>query len=188
MFARLCLSLLLTACLAAPSGRAHVPADSAQASDCPRPEHAAAAPPPDGPAPALVAELIRWIAAETGYDTKEALRAPPEIRFCLTGEAIDVDNEDTLVEENMLGAYDLAKRRVFLVRPWSAGDTRQVSVLLHELVHHVQFLNRDFECLQAAEWEAYQLQAKWLAERRVEPGFDWLHIYFMSRCPRDIHP
>ncbi|MGC9368265.1 MAG: DUF6647 family protein [Paracoccaceae bacterium] len=188
MFARLCFALLVTASLAAPPGRAHLLAEGAQMADCPRPEHAEPLAPPEAPAPELVEELIRWIGAETDYDIAGALADPPAVLFCLTGEAIDVDREHMLVEENMLGAYDLAQSRVFLVRPWSTDDTRQVSVLLHELVHHVQFRNRDFECKQAAEWEAYQLQAKWLAERRVEPGFDWLHIYFMSRCPRDIHP
>ncbi|WP_212525349.1 DUF6647 family protein [Actibacterium sp. MT2.3-13A] len=188
MLERLRLGLALLACLAAPPASAQLPADSAPAADCPRPDRADALLPPEMPSPALVAELILWIGEETGYDTAEALEAPPEILFCLTGEEIGVDDEDMLVEENMLGAYDLARGRVFLVRPWSEGDSRQVSVLLHELAHHVQFLNRGFDCRQAAEWEAYQLQAKWLAERGVEPAFDWLHIYFLSRCPRDIHP
>lgn len=61
-------------------------------------------------------------------------------------------------------------------------------MLLHDLVHFVQFLNRGYECPQAADWEAYQLQAQWLEARGVEPGFDWLHVYFMSRCPHDVHP
>ena len=186
MFRRLAPGLALTATVIAPLSAAHVLADAAPVPLCRDAPGEAAA--PASPSPELVEELIRWIGAESGYDTALALRERPEIAFCLTGEAVDYDNEDMLVEENMLGAYDLANTRVFLVRPWSAEDKRQVSVLLHELVHHVQFLNRDFECLQAAEWEAYQLQAKWLAGRGVEPGFDWLHIYFLSRCPRDIHP
>ena len=184
MFARLCFALLVMACLAALPGRAQPLAEGTAVADCPHPDIFT----PERPSPALIEELIRWIGDETDYGTAGALTDPPDVLFCLTGEAIGVDNENMLVDEHMLGAYDLANRRVFLVRPWSADNTRQVSVLLHELVHHVQFLNRGFECKQASEWEAYQLQAKWLAEQRVEPGFDWLHIYFLSRCPRDIHP
>jgi hypothetical protein len=61
-------------------------------------------------------------------------------------------------------------------------------VLLHELIHHVQLANRDYECLEQPEWEAYQLQEAFLAEHGIASGFDWLQIYFLSQCPRDIHP
>jgi hypothetical protein len=61
-------------------------------------------------------------------------------------------------------------------------------VLLHELVHAVQFDNRSWDCLGAPEWQAYKMQEAWLAEHGISADFDWLLIYMQSRCPRDIHP
>lgn len=93
-----------------------------------------------------------------------------------------------LVDEHLRAVYDWPHQRVLIVAPWDAENPRDVSVLLHELVHHVQLADRAWPRLQAPEWEAYTLQERWLEERGIESGFDWLQIYFLSRCPRDIHP
>lgn len=50
------------------------------------------------------------------------------------------------------------------------------------------FDNRDYACVQASEWEAYQLQEAYLNDHDIASGFDWLQIYFQSQCPRIIHP
>jgi hypothetical protein len=140
------------------------------------------------PSAALVRELTLWIAAETGYDVTRTLDDPPEIVFCDPGERVPYEDDTILVEQDLEGAYDLPARRIYLVAPWTPDAVRDQAVLLHELIHDVQFSAREWECITAPEWEAYQLTAKWLAAHRVEPGFDWLQIYFLSRCPRDIHP
>ena len=139
-------------------------------------------------APEVMADLVRWIGAATEYDVSATLAALPEVSFCIHGETIDYAGERVTVEEDVLAAFDDSARRIFLVRPWSAEDPRDVSRLLHELIHDVQLANRYWECPQAPEWEAYKLQDKWLAERGIASGFDWLEIYFLARCPRDIHP
>lgn len=151
----------------------------AQPADCPDPSR---------PSADLVEELLGWIEARTDYDVAAARAAPPEILFCQTGDSIEYEGNDILVEPGLRAAYDLTSQRIFLVLPWDPDDPRHVSALLHELVHHVQLLNRAWECPEATEWEAYDLQAQWLAENRIDPGFDWLWIYMISRCPRDIHP
>ncbi|MEX5727288.1 hypothetical protein Ga0609869_000641 [Rhodovulum iodosum] len=174
--------LALLAALALSPAAAHVLGAEVPPADCPAP---AAEPEVPG---ALVQELLVWIGRATGYDVAESLARPPEIDFCSKGEWVDYEDARVLVDDQLRAVYDWPRRRVLIVRPWHADAPRDVSVLLHELVHHVQLLNRDWECLQAPEWEAYKLQDRWLAERGIASGFDWLAIYFMSRCPRDIHP
>ncbi|WP_397542327.1 DUF6647 family protein [Roseovarius salis] len=167
-------AILFALLLLAPASAAARPAG-----DCPA---------PDMPPRALVESLIRWIGAETGYDMASALARPPGIRFCRTGEMIEYDGAGWFVDPALRAAYDLKTRTVYLVLPWDADDAFDRSVLLHELVHHVQLANRDWPCPGAPEWQAYKLQDRWLRARGIEHGFDWLRIWFMSRCPRDIHP
>lgn len=144
---------------------------------------------PPAPPPAhLVAELTRWIGAHTDYDIAHTLHTPPAVNFCKTGEVITYEGQDLLVDPQLRAAYELSSRKIFLVLPWSADNPRHVSALLHELIHDVQMLNREWPCIGAPEWEAYKLQEKWLLARGIDPEFDWMAVYMWSRCPRDVHP
>ena len=139
---------------------------------------------PDG----LVNGLLDWIETETDYDVSPVRADPPAVTFCETGQAIPYENAEVLIGEDIYGIYDSLRRQVILRLPWSAEDPRDRGVLLHELVHRVQLANGDWDCLNAPEWEAYTLQARYLEAHGIDPGFDWLHIYSLSRCQRDIHP
>ncbi len=139
-------------------------------------------------APALIRELTTWIASKTDYDTAPTMRDPPVVTFCDTGETIRYEGKDVIVDAQLRAAYDLRHRRIFLVLPWRASDARDVSTLLHELIHDVQFSNRRWLCKGETEWEAYKLQEAWLAENGLASGFDWPQIFLLSRCPRDVHP
>ena len=144
--------------------------------------------PPPQPSQVLVDSRLDWIEAETDYDTAATRGALPAISFCETGTVISYGGDDMLVDAGLRAAYDVSRGHVFLVLPWDADDPYDASVLLHELVHHVQLTTREWDCIGAPEWEAYKLQERYLKKHGIDPGFDWLHIYMMSRCPRDIHP
>lgn len=139
------------------------------------------------PPEALVQELLDWIAANSDYDTAQSQADPPEVVFCDAGDAIDYAGADTLVEPGERGLYDFEARRIFLVAPWAPDDPHDVAVLLHELVHDVQFSARTWECPNATEWEAYELHEAWLAERDIDADIDWLSVYFWSSCRRNPH-
>ncbi len=128
-------------------------------------------------------ELIGWIALRTDYDVSAVYRDPPEIVFCHVGEIVEYEAEGLLVDEILAAAYDLTKRRIYLVEPWSAEDSFDLSVLLHELIHAVQLDNRDWPCTGAPEWEAYMLQSVWLRYQGIVADFDWNTIYRLSKCP-----
>ena len=135
-----------------------------------------------------VGELLDWIGSNTGYDISRARSEPPDIVICAPGDVIDYAHEATLVDEGINGLYDFENRRIYLVEPWDYDDLEDRSVLLHELIHAVQLDNRAWECIGAPEWEAYKLQEAWLAGHGIDAEFDWMQIYFQSRCPKDIHP
>ncbi|MEM8797950.1 MAG: DUF6647 family protein [Pseudomonadota bacterium] len=148
----------------------------ARAKDCSQPTHE------------TIIELYEWIEAKTDYDLSKPKAEPPEILFCAVGEDIPYEDRRMVVEPNDLGVYDPINRRIYLVGSWSETRLEDVAVLLHELVHDVQFVNRTWECPNQSEWEAYKLHELWLSEKGIDAGFDWTRIYFRSKCPRDIHP
>lgn len=133
--------------------------------------------------PALLDELVGWIAIHTMYDVGTTWRDPPEIAFCAVGGTIDYEGRELLVDPALRAAFDLPSRTIHIVEPWAADSLIDRSILLHELIHDVQLLNRDWECIGAPEWEAYRLQDKWLQERGVSLPFDWPAIRRLSTCP-----
>ncbi len=156
-------------------------ADAPVVPDCAAPE--------SSPAPAVTRSdldaLIGWIALKTDYDLSAVYRDPPEIVFCQVGEIVDYEAEGLIVDQVLAAAYDLSRRRIYLVQPWTAEEPFDLSVLLHELVHAVQLDNRDWPCPGAPEWEAYGLQSLWLREQGVAVSFDWSAIRTLSQCPPD---
>lgn len=133
-----------------------------------------------------IPELLSWIETHSPY--RVGTLPLPRVAFCNPGETIPYEGHEALVYPQLRAAYDLKADRIYLVRPWSVYDAHDLSVLLHELVHYLQFQAHSWPCPQAAEWEAYQLQAAWLATKGIDAGFDWTQIGLMSRCPRDVHP
>lgn len=146
-----------------------------------------------GPSPAkvpakLLTELTGWIALHTMYDVRRLDADPPRISFCAVGSDITYEDGSLRVEPELNAAYDLPNRVIYLVLPWSADDPRDRSVLLHELIHDVQLSNRDWACTGEPEWEAYTLQAIYLEEQGIIPGFDWNAIRRLSTCPAGDQP
>ena len=59
--------------------------------------------------------------------------------------------------------YDDANRTIFLPLTWTGGTAADLSVLVHEMVHHLQNIGGiRYECPAAREQLAYLAQDKWL--------------------------
>ncbi|WP_137701234.1 DUF6647 family protein [Marimonas lutisalis] len=129
--------------------------------------------------------LIGWIALHTDYDVTRSYYDPPAVSFCDVGETVPYEGRELIVEDMLNAAFDLEARNIYLVRPWSADDVYDRSVLLHELIHDVQLLNRDWPCIGKPELEAYLLQDRWLKERGIRVRFNWAEIIRLSRCPEE---
>lgn len=65
--------------------------------------------------------------------------------------------------EDVLAVYDDTKRILYLPEGWTGTTPAELSVLVHEMVHHLQNVaGLKFDCPQAREKPAYSAQDKWL--------------------------
>ena len=135
------------------------------------------------PAPELVSALTEWIGQHTPYDITGLRAAPPAIRLCRTGERLHYEGRRIVVEPDLRAAYDATARVIYLVAPWDHSSIADQGILLHELIHHVQFGARSWDCLQQPEYEAYGLQALWLEQHGRPVPFSLPQIFIWSRCP-----
>jgi hypothetical protein len=59
--------------------------------------------------------------------------------------------------------YDRSNATIYLPMDWTGNTPADQSVLVHEMVHHLQhFAQATFECPQAREQLAYAAQQRWL--------------------------
>lgn len=133
----------------------------------------------------LVAGLERWLDQNAAWPARDA---PPAIRFVSPYQAAGMPAAQTARTGRLRGIYDPESGTIYLVRPWSMSDPADVSILLHELVHHRQ-VGAHFYCPGAEEEAAYRLQAAWAEDLDVTLQIDWFAVILDGGCTRrDIHP
>ncbi len=131
--------------------------------------------------PRIIDTMMQWIDEKTAYDMTGI--TPPRIRFCARNAALAQVGDTVLVDPALAAAYDPATQTVYMTAPWSPIDPETTSILLHQLIHHVQMQAQDWPCPAATQFEAYWLQDHWLGEQGYGTGFDWTQILVDSRCP-----
>ncbi|SLN11521.1 hypothetical protein ROJ8625_00268 [Roseivivax jejudonensis] len=155
-----------------------------------RAETAAAPPDADwaqaGSMTALVSTLEAWLDAQSPWPRRAAA---PDVRLLSPWQAAARRGATASVQRGRLrGLYDPDRAEILLVRPWDPRSAEDVSVLLHELVHHRQAPHHWY-CPAAQELPAYRLQAGWLADQGLEADVNWIAVALDAGCtPRDIHP
>jgi Domain of unknown function (DUF6647) len=83
--------------------------------------------------------------------------------------------------------YDDAARAILLPDNWSGATPAELSVLVHEIVHHLQNLGQlSYECPRVREQLAYAAQERWLAlfgrNLASEFNIDAFTIKVLSSC------
>ncbi len=141
------------------------------------------------PSESFKVALLEWIGANSGYDVSAMLASPPKVSFCKHGSTLVYKGKAIHFDDRLNGVYDETTEQICLAEPWDASNIEDAGILLHELVHHVQYQTKAWPCPKATEWEAYKLQEAWLHEMGVKPAFSWMYILMASSCtPRDVHP
>ena len=127
---------------------------------------------------ALMTALVTWLAANFGlpatYNHPDIQFAPPVEIAILRYQAFTPEKRRDVVgaleqavvtgkPREVVAIYDPQRNVIVLSDQWTGRTAADVSVLVHELVHHLQDSARlRYECPAAREKMAYAAQAKWL--------------------------
>lgn len=149
-----------------------------------------------------IAAIAVWVSQTVGIPTSAKLPnievVPPE-RFTTVVYRRLVENlgdEETLILgdpsasnrfDNVVAFYENASQTIFLREGWTGTTAADVSVLVHEMVHHLQSMaGTKYACPAAAEKLAYAAQRKWLEQVGrdffVEFGTDQMTLLVRTTC------
>lgn len=90
-------------------------------------------------------------------------------------------------QSDVVAVYDDKTETIFVADTWTGTTPTNISVLVHEMVHHLQNVGGfRYECPEAREKLAYQAQARWLEKygKSLEEEFniDKFTIFVKSMC------
>jgi hypothetical protein len=148
----------------------------------------------------LLAAIETWLSIEfdlpiRGNHPRIELVPPAEIaalryrgRFPSAGtDRPSTDPSAVPADRDTVAVYSDSTRTIYLAEDWTGGTPAELSVLVHEMVHHLQSLaGLKYECPQAREKLAYLAQERWLAlfGRDLEQDFelDGLSLLVKTKC------
>ena len=107
--------------------------------------------------------------------------------FWLTRDEASSPVGRAIAASGVVALYDHARRTIFLPDDWTGSRPADQSVLVHEMVHHLQNAMRlRFECPAAREKLAYKAQDRWLGrfgtDLETEFKLDPFSILMASAC------
>src|SRR5262245_49482847 len=135
---------------------------------------------------ALMAAIADWLVQEFDLPRAAALPkiafvSPSEllrkryrvIRADATQSTYEMPSQSTMART--VAIYDDAETTIYLNADWRGDSAADVSVVVHEMVHHLQNVGHmHFECARAREATAYEAQERWLQQhgRSLRADFD----------------
>lgn len=119
---------------------------------------------PGGP---LLEALAIWVGAKLGQPVPASL---PGLVFKPVGQIAGLRLRQYVseigppkIQPDIKSVYDARQKLIYLPESWDGSTAADLSVLVHELVHHFQEAHQfKFECDAAREAKAFELQEKWL--------------------------
>jgi hypothetical protein len=128
--------------------------------------------------PAALMAIAVWLSSELGLPSIEE---PPAVSFVPARRMAGLRFRDVAADRwnsspnfaspdnvgkqpTVIAIYDDEARTIFLPEGWTGGTPAELSVLVHELVHHVQTVaGLKFACAEEREKAAFEAQERWLA-------------------------
>ena len=137
----------------------------------------------------LLAEIVTWLS--THFDLP-AIHDHPTVEFVPAAKLASLRYNGSLPHRwrassrqgpaaqspqsfDVVAVYDDKTKTIYLADTWTGANTTEQSVLVHEMVHHLQNLGEmKYECPAAREKPAYIAQDEWLRRygRDLEQEFE----------------
>ena len=137
----------------------------------------------------LTLALLMWISSNTpfaydGQDPPAILSADQEqlVRLMYEGE---VPRGLDVASVTVDGLYNYRDGKIYLHEHLDLAMPEGRAVLVHELVHYLQYqkgLEKSLPCMRELEPPAYAAQAKYLKQHDRPVPFNELHVLFVSLC------
>jgi hypothetical protein len=139
----------------------------------------------------LIIILMMWIGGHTGFPIPDSpnilVKTQSEIRYiAYECDKLKIENEDLYnnicrystqagsVDDpraiDVLAIYDHTNKTIYLPTYFDKDNMAHRAILLHELVHHLQYqsgYNKKVQCLPLLEKQAYDLMDIWLEENNT---------------------
>jgi len=146
---------------------------------------------------AVLAEITAWLAENFNLPATDEPRVAfvPSARiaafryrgFAQAQAAVGDDQATLEAGREIAAVYDDATRTIYLPDGWSGKTPAEFSVLVHEMVHHLQNIAQlRYECPQEREKLAYAAQDRWLSrhDRSLASEFelDPFTLLVRTRC------
>lgn len=112
----------------------------------------------------IVVALSIWLSALHGFAD---IQSAPRVRFLEQRQvaALRYGRADVTDVDDVVAVYEPLTRTIVLPETWNAGDPADMSVLVHEIVHHLQRESRALHrCPEEGEEMAYAAQEHWLGQ------------------------
>jgi len=119
----------------------------------------------------LLSILVFWLSANFGlpanYDhPRVAFVSPSEMVSIQYRGLAMVQPEGALFRPNartVVSLYDTRTRTIYLRKGWTGATAAELSMLVHEMVHHLQMrAGLRYACPEEREKLAYEAQDRWL--------------------------
>ena len=138
----------------------------------------------------LLTTIVLWLSVNFGlpvsYEHPRVEYVPPAKMAAVRFRGLASDRQPSAAIEagrkappefgqEVYALYDTQRRTIYLHEDWSSSRPADISVLVHEMVHHLQNVaDEKFMCPQEREKDAYKAQREWLAlfGRTLEQEFE----------------
>ncbi len=138
-----------------------------------------------------IAALLGWVRDEVSHLDFEVGTDMPSVKRVSNGEMLKVafgkNMPRAVNQKNMqiYGLYNFRNGTIYLLDSIDLETEKGKSILLHELVHYLQYQNghnEKVDCKNQLEHLAYNLEAKYLQAHGERVDFSQNHVRRVSQC------
>ena len=137
----------------------------------------------------ILTALMIWLGANTAFDTNHDI---PKVLFLTQTqmEELYYPEDQEKMPNKLHGLYDRESDTIILSETWDRRDPWDLAVLLHEMVHYLQDMNKvEFECTAQMERDAWPIQQKYLKQQHdFTWEYDGLWYMVVSTCSDPFTP